>query len=109
MLWEGKTVYNTKDNGANSADRIKAMRQRTGGIERDGFYWSEAERQQLKTDYENGVGLSEIAAELQRTETAVVQQLIQLDVVKKTQRRRSKQEVCLCGKCLAQCEKYTKT
>ena len=102
-------MYDMKDNGTNSIERIKAMRQRTGGIEHEGFYWSEAERRQLKTDYENGIGLSEIAAKLQRTETAVVQQLIQLGTVKKAQRRRSKKAVCLCSQCLAKCEKYTKT
>lgn len=92
-----------------SAEYIKAMRQRISGIEHEGFYWSKAERKQLKTDYEDGIGLSEIAAKLQRPETAVVQQLLQLGLVKKAQRCRSKKAGCLCSQCLIKCEKYTKT
>lgn len=94
-------------NTKKSAEYIKAMRQRTGGIEREGLYWSDAERQQLKTDYEDGIGISEIAAKLQRPETAVIQQLIQLGAVKKARRCRIKKAGCLCGQCLAKCEKYT--
>ncbi len=90
-----------------SAEYIKAMRQRTGGIEREGLYWTESERHQLKADYEDGIGLSEIAAKLQRTETAVMQQLLQLNLVQKAQRCRSKKAGCLCGQCLVKCEKYT--
>ena len=92
-----------------SAEYIKGMRQRTGGIEREGLYWTESERQQLKADYADGIGLSEIAAELQRTETAVMQQLLQLNLVQKAQRCRSRKAGCLCSQCLVKCEKYTET
>lgn len=102
-------MYNTKDNETNSTEHIKAMRQRISGIEREGLYWSEEDRRQLEADYEDGVGISEIAAKLQRSETAVIQQLQQLHLVKKARRYRNEQTGCLCGQCPVKCEKYTKT
>lgn len=40
---------------------VKAMRKRTTRLEREGDYWSEEERRQLTSMFEEGYGLTEIS------------------------------------------------
>ena len=51
---------------------------RNGAIpsERSGEYWSKEEKEKMKRMFWNGDGISEIALSLQRSENAVIQQLI---------------------------------
>lgn len=67
-----------------------------------GNYWSPEERDELRLLYESGVGISQIALQLQRSEQAVVQQLIAMDLFTptgNTRNRSSKTPQCLCSKC----------
>ena len=80
------------------------MRNRTAKLERAGDYWSEDEKTQLRELFEYGVGLSEIAIRLQRTEPAVSQQTEKMDLYGRGSnpcRRKSepKAPVCLCDTC----------
>lgn len=83
---------------------VKAMRKRTTRLEREGDYWSEEERRQLTSMFEEGYGLTEISIYLQRTEPAVMQQAEKLDLYHRKDnpsRRRSipKAPACLCSIC----------
>ena len=88
------------------------MRQRTTRLEREGDYWTEEEKFQLETLFEQGVGITQIALCLQRTEPAVFQQIEKMDLYERrrrpSRRRSVKQMICLCNRCECageQCEK----
>ena len=51
---------------------------RNGAIpsERSGEYWSKEEKEKMKRMFWNGDGISDIALSLQRSENAIIQQLI---------------------------------
>lgn len=59
-----------------NTDDVIAMRTAGEGLSRQGEYWSDKERKRLKELFDGGVGITEIALQLQRAETAVVQQLV---------------------------------
>lgn len=77
---------------------------REGGLipERSGEYWSKDEREEMVRSFRSGVGISEIALQLQRSEIAVVQQLVVMKLLispRAGHPRRTKQARCLCEKC----------
>lgn len=83
---------------------VKNMRTRTTRMEHEGDYWSEEERRKLVALFETGVGITQIAVQLQRTEPAVIQQIEKLDLYRrkeKPSRNRStpKTPTCLCEAC----------
>ena len=85
-------------------EATRNMRNRTANLERAGDYWTEDEKSQLRELFERGVGLSEIAIRLQRTEPAVNQQTEKMDLYRRGSnpcRRKSepKTPVCLCDTC----------
>ena len=85
-------------------ETIKSMRNRTARLEREGDYWTKEEREKLTRLFDNGVGLTDIAIQLQRTEPAVYQQAEKLDLYHRKQypaRQRSNASVpaCLCERC----------
>ena len=70
--------------------------------ERSREYWSDDERGQLETLYNSGTGISKIALELQRSEQAVVQQLLVMGLMTSSRGSRVKVERephCLCREC----------
>lgn len=88
-----------KDN--ERAERIRAMRRRTALAERQREYWTQEEKEQLKRLFEAGIGISEIALELKRTEEAVMQQIHTMNLYERVRRpNRGKKSECLCKKCL---------
>ena len=92
---------------------LKLMRK--GGIlpERSREYWSQDERDQLATMYTDGTGISQMALQLQRSEQAVMQQLMVTGLMTSTASRKARVEKlphCLCDECQMQenCEKCTR-
>lgn len=81
----------------------KNLRNRTTRLEREGDYWSDNEREQLTELFVEGVGISEMAIELQRTEPAVFQQIEKMDLYGRKdhpKRRKYKPRCgCLCSNC----------
>lgn len=75
----------------NDQDRLKGIRNGELIPERSGDYWSQEERETLCAEYEAGNGISAIALRHERSETAVLQQLLNLGMLKaeKAVRRRS--------------------
>lgn len=88
----------------NFSETVKAMRNRTTRLEHEGDYWSEEEKEWLARLFEQGVGISEIAVLLQRTEPAVIQQIEKMDLYQRREyparrRNEAKSHVCLCKNC----------
>lgn len=70
--------------------------------ERSREYWNEAEREELTQLYQSGTGLSSIAVHLQRSEMAVIQQLLGMGLLTPPSSKygkRVKRPRCLCEKC----------
>ena len=85
-------------------EAVKSMRGRTSRLEREGDYWTADEKTHLQTMFEAGIGLTEMAILLQRTEPAVIQQVGKMDLYRREacpRRRRSvpKAPRCLCTAC----------
>lgn len=85
---------------------------RTGEIqpERSTAYWTPEERAELQRLYRDGQGISEIALLLQRSESAVFQQLLAMGMLAgqgKPRQRNPRQIKCQCPKCLEwECPHY---
>ena len=83
---------------------VISMRQRTVRLDREGDYWTEAEKEKLVQRFREGEGLTAMALEFQRSEPAIIQMVEKLDLYNRRsqpQRRRSapKPPVCLCESC----------
>lgn len=86
----------------NHRELIKAYRDGYMMPERSGNNWTKDEIEKLSGFFYEGVGISAIALELQRTEVAVIQQLMYQDLIKNygvRRRRRKHKGTCLCSKC----------
>lgn len=82
---------------------LKAFRDGQLTPERSREYWSNDEHEKLTRQYYSGVGISQIALELQRSELAVIQHLMTSKILTTPGRRRQKKRPkprCLCGDCL---------
>lgn len=55
--------------------KIIAMRKKGEGMENDGHYWKEEEINRLIEGHNDGIGISELAVELSRSESAIIQQM----------------------------------
>lgn len=78
---------------------------REGGLtpERSGEYWSKDEREEMVQSFQSGTGISEIALHLQRSEMAVVQQLMTAGLLTSPGANRQKgtrKPKCLCPGCV---------
>lgn len=83
---------------------IKNMRNRTVRLDREGDYWKDDKKGQLERMFNEGVGITEMAMELQRTEPAIIQQVEKMDLYQRKAapiRKKSsfKQPQCLCSDC----------
>lgn len=100
-------------------DKTAAMRTGQLKMKREGEYWTDEERKELKIRFLAGVPTNEIAIELERSESAVYQQIEQLQLfVKKSRAPKKavpapKEPVCLCSVCTldraqcSRCEHYS--
>lgn len=85
-------------------ESVKSMRRRTVRLDREGDYWTEEEKQQLVTMFNDGEGITSMALQLQRTEPAIIQMIEKLDLFNRKEqpvRRKStpKPAECLCAHC----------
>ena len=80
---------------------LKTIRNGQVQPERSSEYWSDAEREQLRRQYENGTGISEIALCLKRAESAIMQQLFVVGLLSNNTRRHRKAKLkqCICPEC----------
>ena len=81
---------------------IIAMRMYGEGLDNDGQYWSEKDKEQLLERFDEGDGITELAVDLKRSEPAIVQMLkkenrFQFEVTPRN--RTSYGNQCLCKKC----------
>ena len=101
-------------------ETVRNMRNRTARMEREGDYWTDDEKQELVRLFNSGVGITESAVRLQRTEPAVGQQIEKMDLYQRKdnpKRRRNtfKEPECLCSTCpldpaaCPRCPAYTAT
>ena len=84
-------------NDNNKTEMIRALRNRTTKLQREGDYWDQEEIEKLKDMFNEGVGISDIALQLQRTEPAVQQQIEKLDLYRRKdrpQRRKQNNKRC---------------
>lgn len=91
------------NNSYDQQELMKAFRQGALIPEHSREYWNDEERRKLNNLYVAGIGISEIAMELQRSEMAVIQQLIGFGLLKTPGRERGprrKNPHCLCEGCL---------
>ena len=83
------------------SESIKSMRNRTVRLDREGDYWTAEEREALVHKFREGEGITAMALEFQRTESAVIQQIEALDLFgRKKKNPTPKQPRCLCSNCL---------
>lgn len=82
---------------------IIAMRTEGKGLENNNQYWSEADKMCLIHYFNEGVGISEMALKMGRSELAIVQQLMKDRMfeheTKPRCRHTKKNDRCLCEKC----------
>lgn len=104
-------MHQVKNNEMSREEQIKAMRQRTFILEREGCCWSDDDRRQLQNLFEQGVGVTEIALTLRRSENAVVQQFRVLNLYKKVRnnKKATTNGDCSGEKCCNKCSHYPKT
>jgi len=93
---------------------VRNMRRRTTRMEREGDYWTEDDKELLVRLFDAGIGITEMALQLQRTEPAVQQQIEKMDLYQRKEnpkRQRFHKELpgCLCERCScdpAACPRY---
>lgn len=83
-----------------STESVINMRNRTVRLDREGDYWTDEEREKLVQKFREGKGITAMALELQRTESAIIQQIEALDLFgRKKKASTPKQPCCLCSNC----------
>ena len=88
----------------NKQDLLIALRNGEIPSERSGEYWEEGEKKKLEQMFWAGVGISEIAVDLQRSENAVIQQLLLMRVLTPRQSmRQSGDRRKRCPRCHSGC------
>lgn len=85
-------------------EAVRNMRHHARGVDHAGEYWSDDDKRRLKEMFDTGIGISEIAIRLQRTEPAVAQQIEKMDLYDRKsnpKRRRSEAKPynCFCSTC----------
>lgn len=81
-------------------ESVKNMRNRTVRLDREGDYWTADEKETLVRKFNEGEGITAMALELQRTESAVIQQIEAMDLFgRKKKHSVSRQPCCLCANC----------
>ena len=81
---------------------IIAMRLYGEGLDNDSQYWTDKDKKRLEDDFAAGVGITEIALELKRSEPAIVQMLMKGNHFRteiKPRNRSNRGRQCICGRC----------
>ena len=79
---------------------VIAMRQKGEGLTKYGKPWTNEERKLLDEYFDDGIGITEIAVLLGRSETAVMQQFVYNQAFKsETVDRVSSKGTCRCDRC----------
>ena len=82
-------------------ESVKNMRNRTVRLDREGDYWTADEKETLVRKFNEGEGITAMALELQRTESAVIQQIEAMDLFgrkKKHSAPRQRPQKILCNR-----------
>ena len=87
-------------------ETIRSLRNRGGRLEHEGDCWTQEEKERLSEMFSEGIGISETAIRLQRTEPAVIQQIEKLDLYRRKDWPKRKKGVkkdpsCCCSSCEA--------
>lgn len=81
-------------------ESVKSMRNRTVRLDRHGDYWTAEEKEELVRKFNEGEGITAMALEFQRTESAIIQQIEAMDLYgRKKKKSTPKQPGCLCADC----------
>ena len=81
-------------------DLVIAMRRKGEGISNYGKPWTDEERRRLEKLFDEGVGITEIAILLERSETAVIQQLFYCRAFRNENKGRDRSaNQCRCHRC----------
>ena len=83
-------------------EKIIAMRTSGAGLENDGLMWTDADRKTIAELFHNGIGITEIALKVKRSEPAVMQQLVKDKFFQnetKSRTRAKREQSCLCPNC----------
>ena len=86
-------------------ESVRNLRNHVGQLDREGDYWSDEERERLKTMFDAGIGITEISIRLQRTEPAVFQQIEKMDLYQRKRHPRRQRTAgggcdgCHCPRC----------
>ena len=81
-------------------ESVKSMRNRTVRLDRHGDYWTAEEKDELVRKFNEGDGITAMALEFQRTESAIIQQIEAMDLYgRKKKKSTPKQPGCLCADC----------
>jgi len=83
----------------NKQEQIAALRKYGALSERSKAYWGDDERQQLEVMFCEGVDISEMALHFQRTELAILNQLISMNLYQKRRQTSPKEPKCRCSQC----------
>ncbi|MBD5168934.1 MAG: hypothetical protein HDT20_02235 [Oscillibacter sp.] len=87
----------TKDNTCR--EQIIALRQGDASADVRKDYWSADDRELLKKMFLDGDGITDMALNFRRSETAIVTQLNTMGMFKRSRASRRKEPDCLCPKC----------
>lgn len=87
-------------------EAVRNMRHSPASLERRGECWSEEDKGKLSEMFFDNVGITEMAVILQRSETAIMQQIEKQDLYDRKlyptrQRNNSVPSKCLCEVCVA--------
>ena len=83
-------------------NNIIAMRSGDFDLDNDGHYWSAAEKRLLIDCFNEGMGISEMALQMGRSEPAIVQQLMKERMFEhetQTRKSRGSSRSCKCPQC----------
>ena len=86
-------------------EAVRNMRHSPALLERRGEYWSNEDKEKVDNLFNQGVGITEIAMILQRSETAIMQQIEKQDLYLRKQypcrqKNCSTPAKCLCDTCI---------
>lgn len=84
-------------------EAVRNMRKNGSNQERAGDYWSDEDKKRLREMFELGIGLSEIAIRLQRTEQAVSQQFEKMDLYNRKDNPRRRKNLATYKTCVCHC------
>lgn len=80
----------------NNSESIINLRNRTIRLDREGDCWTDDEKEILRQKFYNGDGITEMALALQRTESAIMQQIESQDLYGRKKRHLYRGSRCAC-------------